>query len=138
MPKSTQDQLLIAEFIKEIDETAEQFRELLQNLHNIEEHKLDFVELKTKLTILFEDFKDLSSMVKAESEEQNSLLTRLTVLEQSVNELKKYIGEDAAADTIIITKIALIEEKVTATGKKLSESTLDEMDKYWEESKKDF
>ena len=51
MPKSTQDQLLIAEFIKEIDETAEQFRELLQNLHNIEEHKLDFVELKTKLTI---------------------------------------------------------------------------------------
>ena len=61
-------------------------------------------------------------MVKAESEEQNSLLTRLTVLEQSVNELKKYIGEDAAADTIIITKIALIEEKVTAISKKFPSS----------------
>ena len=37
-----------------------------------------------------------------------------------------------------INRFGYVEEKVTATGKKLSESTLKEMDKYWEESKKNF
>ena len=41
-------------------------------------------------------------------------------------------------NTKFINRFGYVEEKVTATGKKLSESTLKEMDKYWEESKKDF
>ena len=41
-------------------------------------------------------------------------------------------------NTKFINRFGYIEEKVTATGKKLSESTLHEMDRYWEESKKDF
>ena len=41
-------------------------------------------------------------------------------------------------NTKFINRFGYVEEKVTATGKKLSESTLKEMDKYWKESKKDF
>ena len=34
-----------------------------------------------------------------------------------------------------IKRFGYVEEKITETGRKLSESTLEEMDKYWEESK---
>ncbi|MEJ2505889.1 MAG: MazG nucleotide pyrophosphohydrolase domain-containing protein [Ignavibacteriaceae bacterium] len=41
-------------------------------------------------------------------------------------------------NTKFIKRFGYVEDKVTATGKKLSESNLEEMDKYWEESKKNF
>jgi len=41
-------------------------------------------------------------------------------------------------NTKFINRFGYVEDKVTATGKKLSESNLEEMDKYWEESKKNF
>jgi len=41
-------------------------------------------------------------------------------------------------NTKFINRFGYVEDKVTATGKKLSESNLEEMDKYWEESKKKF
>lgn len=41
-------------------------------------------------------------------------------------------------NTKFIKRFGYVEEKVTATGKKLSESNLKEMDKYWEESKKNY
>ena len=34
-----------------------------------------------------------------------------------------------------IDRFGYVEEKITKTGRKLSDSTLNEMDKYWEESK---
>jgi len=37
-----------------------------------------------------------------------------------------------------INRFNYVEEKITQLGKKLSESNLEEMDKYWEESKKNF
>lgn len=37
-----------------------------------------------------------------------------------------------------INRFGYVEKKITSSGKKLSESTLEEMDKYWEESKNKF
>jgi XTP/dITP diphosphohydrolase len=37
-----------------------------------------------------------------------------------------------------INRFGYVQKKITESGKKLSKSTLEEMDKYWEESKKDF
>ena len=41
-------------------------------------------------------------------------------------------------NTKFINRFGYVEKKITETGRKLSESTLKEMDKYWEESKKQF
>lgn len=107
------EQIVIEEFIRDLEHTAEQVQELLIEIRN---SKVDFVQIKTELKFLVENIKSLSSIVSG-SGDKSSVVTRLALVEQSVQEIKTYIAEDLKDDAAINTRIALIEQKIDDLGK---------------------
>jgi predicted RNA-binding protein with EMAP domain len=114
----TTEQLLMKEFIKELEATAEQVQQLLDDIHN---SKIDFAEIKTELRFLVENVKELSKIIR-DGNGAGSILTRLALLEISVGEIKHYVEKDAQSDIEIVTRVALIEQRLDALIVRGSES----------------
>jgi hypothetical protein len=106
------------EFIKELEATAVQVQQLLDDIHN---SKIDFAEIKTELRFLVDNVKELSKIIR-DGDGAGSILTRLALLEKSVEEVKQYIDKDAQSDIEIVTRVALIEQRLDALIEKGSDS----------------
>lgn len=83
-PKSNVDQLLLDQFIRDLENTSEALEKLLDL---VQESEVDLAAHKTELRILCEEVKRLSSIVRGEG--GISLVTRMALLEQRMAELEK-------------------------------------------------
>lgn len=106
------EQILIEEFMKDLESTAEQVQQLLTD---IRDSKLGFVEIKTELRFLIDNVKDLSSIIK-DGGGSGSVLTRLALIEKDLIDIKKYIVKDTDDDAAIATKIALLEKQANTNS----------------------
>ncbi len=107
------EQIVVEEFIRDLEHTADQVQELLVEIRN---SKVDFAQIKTELKFLVDNIKSLSSIVSGVGD-GGSIITRLAIAEQSVKEIKTYIAEDLKDDAAISTRIALIEQKIDDMSK---------------------
>lgn len=82
--KSNIDQLLLDQFIRDLENTSEALEKLLDL---VQESEVDLAAHKTELRILCEEVKRLSSIVRGEG--GVSLVTRMALLEQRMAELEK-------------------------------------------------
>ncbi|KKN66641.1 hypothetical protein LCGC14_0469760 [marine sediment metagenome] len=102
------EQILIEEFIKDLESTALQVQKLLED---IRDSKIDFVAIKTELKFLVDNVKELSSIIR-DGNGSGSVLTRLALIERSIEDIKHYIEKDSENDAALATRIALLEQKV--------------------------
>lgn len=105
--KSRAEQVIVEEFIKDLEQTAQQVQLLLTE---IRDSKIDAATIKSELNFLVENVKQLSTIIR-DGGNAESVLTRLALLEQSIKEIKDYITKDSAADSKLITRVALLEQK---------------------------
>jgi hypothetical protein len=106
--ESKAEQILIEEFIKDLESTAEQVQKLLED---IRDSKIDFVAIKTELKFLVVNVKELSSIIR-DGDGSGSVLTRLALIERSIDDIKAYMSKDSENDAALATRIALLEQKV--------------------------
>ena len=88
---------------------------------------------------MIEEIDEMHSSEKEESHER--LESEIGDVFFAMVNYSRYLGinpENALRNTNkkFIFRFSYVEKKIIETGKKLSESTVKEMDKYWEESKK--
>jgi len=107
------EQVIIAEFIKDLENTANQVQQLLTE---IRDSKVDFATVRTELKFVVDNVKQLSHIVR-DGDGSGSVLTRLALIEQSLleirEEVKDYISKDTESGVALSTKVALLEQKVT-------------------------
>lgn len=106
--ESKAEQILIEEFIKDLESTALQVQRLLEE---IRDSKINFVAIKTELKFLVDNVKELSTIVR-DGDGSGSVLTRLALIERSIEDIKVYIVKDNEDDAALATRIALLEQKV--------------------------
>src|SRR4030067_2161703 len=80
------EQVIIDEFIKDLETTADQVQQLLTE---IRDSKIDLATIKAEFRFVVDHFKLLSSIVK--DGESSSVLTRLAVIEAGLLDLKEEI-----------------------------------------------
>ena len=90
------EQVIIDEFIKDLEATANQVQELLTE---IRDSKIDLATIKTEFKFVAENVKQLSALIK--DCESGSIMTRLAVVEVSLAEIKKELK------TYIIEKFSI-------------------------------
>jgi hypothetical protein len=101
------EQILIAEFIKDLESTAGRVEVLLEEVHK---SKLDFVSIKSELGYLVEN---VTKLWKSPTiDDADGLLTRLAVIENSLQYVKTYVDKEVTTNNMLITKIALLEQKL--------------------------
>jgi Mg2+ and Co2+ transporter CorA len=98
----------IDEFIKELEQTAQQVQDLLRE---IRDSKVDTATIKAELKYLVENVRELSAIIR-NGGDSGSVLTRLALLEQAVKEIKEYVNKDSDAGSQANIRIALLEQKV--------------------------
>ena len=101
-------EIVVNEFLKELEVTAEQVKNLLEEL---DERKTDFIEIKTELRILVKDVQNLSGLVR-DGDGRSGILTRIALIEKSIEDLKSYADRDVTEDANFVTRIALVEQSV--------------------------
>lgn len=87
---------LIDVIIKDLESTSSRVNELIKE---IQEADVNFVEVKTELRILIENFKELSAVIR-DGDGKFSLLTRVALVEQGLKDLEKWI-DDYEEDTTL-------------------------------------
>ncbi|UCH66801.1 MAG: nucleoside triphosphate pyrophosphohydrolase [Ignavibacterium sp.] len=115
----------------------------LQRAHRLQEKvaKVGF-DWETKEDVWKKVIEEIEEMHRSEKEESHEELEiEIGDVFFAMVNYSRYLGvnpENALRKTNkkFIDRFGYIEEKITKTGRKLSDSTLKEMDKYWEESKK--
>ncbi|MAE84342.1 MAG: hypothetical protein CMB80_16495 [Flammeovirgaceae bacterium] len=105
------EQVIIDEFIKDLEATANQVQQLLTE---IRDSKIDLATIKAEFKFVVDNVKQLSSLIK--DGENGSIMTRLAVVEVSLaevkEELKGYISKDTEGGANLSTKVALLEQKL--------------------------
>jgi len=105
------EQVIIDEFIKDLEATAEQVQQLLTE---IRDSKIDLATIKAEFRFVVENVKLLSAIIK--DGENGSIMTRLAVVEAGLadikEELKRYISKDLDGGAKLATKVALLEQKL--------------------------
>lgn len=105
------EQVIIDEFIKDLEATAEQVQQLLTE---IRDSKIDLATIKVEFKFVVDNVKQLSAIIK--DGKDGSILTRLAVVEAGLadvkEELKLYISKDTEGGANLTTKVALLEQKL--------------------------
>ena len=105
------EQVIIDEFIKDLEATADQVQQLLTE---IRDSKIDLATIKAEFKFVVDNVKLLSSIIK--DGENGSILTRLAVVEAGLADVKKeldaYISKDTESGAALNTKVALLEQKL--------------------------
>jgi len=117
----------------------------LQRAHRLQEKvaKVGF-DWETKEDVWKKVIEEIEEMHHSEKEESHERLeSEIGDVFFAMVNYSRYLGinpENALRKTNkkFIDRFGYVEEKITETGRKLSDSTLNEMDKYWEESKNNF
>jgi len=105
-PRKNQGADRVAEdFIKELEETASEVKQILKELRNSD---VDFVKLKTELKFLVENFRDLSKIIR-DGNGHPSLLTRVALLEQALIPLSESNKRQLELDSKIAYLLSWIE-----------------------------
>lgn len=111
MKLASAEQVIIDEFIKDLEATANQVQQLLTE---IRDSKIDLATIKAEFKFVVDNVKQLSSLIK--DGENGSIMTRLAVVEVGLadikEELKGYISKDTEDGTCLHTKVALLEQKL--------------------------
>lgn len=115
----------------------------LQRAHRLQEKasKVGF-DWETKEDVWKKVIEEIEEMHRSEKEESPERLeSEIGDVFFAMVNYSRYLGinpENALRNTNkkFIDRFSYVEKKIIETGRKLSESTLKEMDKYWEESKK--
>jgi len=114
----------------------------LQRAHRLQEKvaKVGF-DWETKEDVWKKVIEEIEEMHRSEKEESHeSLENEIGDVFFALVNYSRYLGinpENALRKTNkkFIDRFRFVEQKITESGRKLSDSTLKEMDKYWEESK---
>lgn len=122
---SRAEHILIKEFIKDLEITAEQVQKLLEE---IRDSKIDFASIKTEINFLVGNVKDLSTIIR-DGNGAGSILTRLALIERSIEELKIYVSREHEDDIALIMKTALLEQKIEILNSFMEEKKKDEIEK---------
>jgi len=117
----------------------------LQRAHRLQEKaaKVGF-DWETKEDVWKKVIEEIDEMHHSEKEESiENLESEIGDVFFAMVNYSRFLGinpENALRNTNkkFIDRFSYVENKITETGKKLSDSTLKEMDKYWEESKKNY
>ncbi|MHA2426423.1 MAG: hypothetical protein ACXADB_00085 [Candidatus Hermodarchaeia archaeon] len=111
MKLASAEQVIIDEFIKDLEATANQVQQLLTE---IRDSKIDLATIKAEFKFVVDNVKQLSSLIK--DGENGSIMTRLAVVEAGLadikEELREYISKDTEGGTSLSTKVALLEQKI--------------------------
>ena len=115
----------------------------LQRAHRLQEKasKVGF-DWETKEDVWKKVIEEIDEMHSSEKEESHERLeSEIGDVFFAMVNYSRYLGinpENALRNTNkkFIDRFSYVEKKIIETGRKLSDSTLKEMDKYWEESKK--
>ena len=118
------EKVWIEEFIKDLEQTAQQVRKLLDEINS---SKVELASIKTQLSFILDNVKDLSHLVR-DGNDGPSLLTKIAILEKAIEEIKKYIAKDMEEDKDIITRVALLENKISEMQPKIDKIILEEYD----------
>jgi uncharacterized protein involved in exopolysaccharide biosynthesis len=102
------ESLIINDFVKELEQTAQQVKDLLNELRD---SKIDAATIRLELKFVVENVKELSSIIK-DGDKNGAVLTRLALLEQSVNYIKEYVEKDSSAGNELNTRVALLEQTI--------------------------
>jgi len=117
---------MLAEFVKDLESTADQVQELLIE---IRDNKIDFATVRAELTFVVENVKQLSSIIR-DGDQRGSVLTRLALVENTLNELKsefkEYLSKDTASNTELEKKVALLEQRVSSMSDYIESLKTDE------------
>lgn len=112
MRLASAEQVIIDEFIKDLEATANQVQQLLTE---IRDSKIDLATIKAEFKFVVDNVKQLSSLIK--DGENGSIMTRLAVVEVGLadikEELKDYISKDTEGGISLSTRVALLEQKLT-------------------------
>lgn len=111
MRLASAEQVIIDEFIKDLEATANQVQQLLTE---IRDSKIDLATIKAEFKFVVDNVKQLSTLIR--DGENGSIMTRLAVVEVGLadikEELKEYISKDTEGGTCLSTKVALLEQKL--------------------------
>jgi len=106
--RNTKAEILINEFIKDLDRTAIKIDNLL---NEIKESKISFASTKSELTYLINSVQDLSLIIRGGGSTK-SILTRLALVENSIENIYKYINKDYFNEIELVKKVAILEQKI--------------------------
>lgn len=111
MKLASAEQVIIDEFIKDLEATANQVQQLLTE---IRDSKIDLATIKAEFKFVVDNVKQLSTLIR--DGENGSIMTRLAVVEVGLadikEELREYISKDTEGGTCLSTKVALLEQKL--------------------------
>lgn len=111
MKLASAEQVIIDEFIKDLEATANQVQQLLTE---IRDSKIDLATIKAEFKFVVDNVKQLSILIR--DGENGSIMTRLAVVEVGLadikEELREYISKDTEGGTCLSTKVALLEQKL--------------------------
>lgn len=105
------EQVIIDEFIKDLEATANQVQQLLTE---IRDSKIDLATIKAEFTFVVNNVKQLSSIIK--DGENGSIMTRLAVIEVGLADIKTQLKDHTSKDTELVTslstRVVLLEHKI--------------------------
>jgi Mg2+ and Co2+ transporter CorA len=133
--KRTANELMFEKLAEGLDSTSELTHALLTA---IRESEGDFAAIKTELSILRENVKGLSSIVR-EGNGATSLLTKIALLEQRLDSIDKWVDNHADSHRALKLEIGTIKDEIDELQKSNStvEKSVGRLWDKWEEKERE-